>query len=125
MAANVNPAQPVLAVATTEVPFLDQHFAKIAFAISTLVLLLFSPLYFFLGSAAGFALHQSIEPNLRVRGENEIITIPHSVFSIVGAVAALIRLLPAGAEGGLIFRAVPLVASFAIGSTVYRALKTC
>jgi hypothetical protein len=125
MAAIVNQANPPLAVITTDVPFIDKHFAKIAFAISTLVLLIFSPLYLFLGSVAGFALHNSLEPDLRVQDENQIVTLSNSVFSIVGAVAALIRLLPAGAEAGLIFRAVPLVASFAIGSTAYRAFKTC
>jgi len=128
MAANVNPIQvPQVrrVVATTDVPFIDQHFAKLAFAVATAVLVIFSSFYLFLGAAAGLALHHSIEPNLKVDGESEIVTISNTTVAIVGAFAALLKIFPAGAAGGLVFQSIPLIASFAVGSTIYRAFRCC
>lgn len=125
MAANVNPARQPRIEAEPEVPFIDKHFTKIAFAVSALVLLIFSPLFLFLGATSGLALHYSVEPDLAVGDPNEIITLANSIFAIVGAMAALIRMLPAGAAGGFTFQSIPLIASFAIGSTIYRAFKSC
>ena len=125
MAANVNQARLPRVDAEPEIPFIDKHFTKIAFAVSTLVLMIFSPLFLFLGAASGLALHYSVEPDLTVRDQNEIVTLCNSIFAIVGAMAALIRMLPAGAAGGFTFQSIPLVASFAIGSTIYHAFKSC
>lgn len=125
MAANVNPNPPIRETTTTEVPFVEKHFAKIAFAISSLVLLIFSSLFLFLGSVAGFALHYSLEPELTIQDETQIVPLPHAIFAIVGAAAAVIRMLPAGAAGGLVFQSIPLIASMAIGSAAYRGLKSC
>jgi hypothetical protein len=107
-----------------EVPFLDKHLFKIAFAVSTFALMIFSPLSLFLGAASGFALHYSIAPELTLSGENEIITLSNTVFSIVGAVGAFVKISPAGTAGGFLFQMIPLLSSFAIGSTVYRAFKS-
>ncbi len=109
-----------LAQKPQEEPFIDKHFAKIAFAVATLALFLIAPLDLFLGVAAGLALHyytkQPVDP------DEPIITVPHAVFTIVGAVAALIRLTPGGALGGFIFLAIPSLGSLAVGATLYRAL---
>lgn len=125
MAANVNLNPPAVPeVPTVEVPFLEKHFAKIAFAISSLVLLIFSSLFLFLGSVAGFSLHYSLEPELKIKEDTQVITLSHAVFAIVGAVAALIRIFPAGASGGLVFQSIPLMASMAVGSAAYRGFKS-
>lgn len=124
MAANVNPHPPVRETEAAEVPFVEKHFAKIAFAISSLTLLIFSSFFLLLGSVAGFALHYSLEPELKIREDTQVITVSHAVFAIVGAVAAVIRTLPAGAAGGLVFQSIPLMASMAIGSAAYRGIKS-
>ncbi len=125
MAANINPVRQPEIDPDLEVPFLDKHLVKIAFAVSTFALMIFSPLSLFFGAASGFALHYSIAPELTVSGEKEIITLPNTVFSIVGAVGAFVKVSPAGAAGGFVFQVIPLLSSFAIGSTIYRAFKSC
>ncbi len=124
MVANVNQVRLPQIEVLPEVPFIDKHFTKIAFAVASFVLMIFSPLFLFLGAASGLALQHSIEPELTVRDQEEIITLSNTVFSIVGAFAALIRMLPAGAAGGIVFQSIPLIASFAVGSTIYRGFKS-
>lgn len=122
MAAEVgNRNQPI--PRKVEEPFIDKHFAKIAFAISTLVLLIFSPLVAIFGTAAGLVINFVIDPELKVHPTHKIITVPHAVFAIVGAIAALLRMTPAGSMGGFVFKAVPFIASFALGSVAYRVVK--
>lgn len=119
--ANNPPAKPL-----TKPPesFFDKHFAKIAFAVSTLAMLILSPLYFFLGTAAGLVISYFTEPKLKLQPTEKIITLPNAVFAIVGATAALLRMTPAGAVSGFIFNVIPLAASMAVGSTAYRAIKS-
>ena len=110
-----------LAQRPAEEPFIDKHFAKIAFAVAALALVAFAPLEFLLGTIAGFAFHyytkQPVDPN------EKIVTLPNAVFTIVGAIAALIRLTPGGALGGLIFLVIPSLGSLAVGATAYRLIK--
>lgn len=107
---------------TEEFSFVDKHFLKIAFAVATLALVLIAPLDIFLGAAAGFAFHyytkQPVDP------AEPIITSSHTLFTLVGAIAALIRLMPGGAAGGLIFLAIPSLGSLAVGATLYRAFPS-
>jgi hypothetical protein len=101
--------------------FVDKHFAKIAFAVATLALIALAPLDFFVGAIAGFAIHyyvkQPVDPT------EKIVTLPHTVLTIVGAVAALIRFTPGGALGGLVFLVIPSIGSLAVGATAYRAFQ--
>ncbi len=106
-----------------ENPWIDRNFAKIAFTVSTLALLILSPLYLFLGTAAGFALHYSIEPNLILNLDDRLITNQDAVFAIVGAFAAFVKRTPSGAVAGFVFQAIPLVMSLGIGSVAYRASR--
>src|SRR5690554_4133391 len=91
--------------------FVDRHFAKLAFAISIVALLIFSPLALILGTIAGFALDTYLDPNLR---PDRIITIPNASFTIVGAVAAILRWTPAGRMGSPIFRSIPYLGALGI-----------
>jgi hypothetical protein len=106
-----------------EETFLERHFAKIAFAISTLALLILSPLVLFLATAIGYAISYFLEPKLKLKPEDKIVTVPNTLFAIVGAAAALLQLTPVGSTGGYIFHAIPFVSSLAIGNTAYRALR--
>jgi len=101
--------------------FCDAHFAKIAFAVSTVALLILAPLNLFLGAAVGAGLHYYFEPQLRLKPDDKIVTLPNTIFAIVGAMAALVGLTPAGAMGGFLFQAIPFLTSLAVGSTGYRA----
>lgn len=104
--------------------FIDKHFADIAFTISAIVLAILSPLHVFLGAALGFAIHYFTEPDLRLKKNEKVISLPNTLFAIIGAMAALIRFTPAGATGGFVFKAIPFAASLAMGSTAYRATKS-
>ncbi len=101
----------------------DSHFTKTAFVVSTLALLIFSPLMFILGTIAGFGLHSYLEPNKKMKAGDPIITVPNAVFSIIGAVGAILRWTPAGMLGGFLFQWIPFVSSFAVGDTIYRAVR--
>ena len=114
----VNPL-PIIARETES--FLDRNFIKIAFAISTLAMAVLAPMQFFLGTAVGFVLHAMTD--LGINPNEKLINIPATLFTIVGATAALLRLTPAGAAGGFVFRAVPFLGSLAVGITAYRAMK--
>ncbi len=119
------PAQPKAAKqAKPPQSFLDKHFAKVAFAVATFAMLLLAPLHLFLGLAAGMVIQYLVEPNLRLTPSDRVITLPNAVFAIVGATAALLRLTPAGSLGGFIFKAIPFLASLAVGSTAYRAARS-
>lgn len=103
--------------------WIDRHFIEVAFAVSTLALFILSPLSLFLGGVAGFALHYSIEPNLEVKAEERLIGQNETVIALVGGFASLIHLTPSGAAGGIVFQAIPLMASLAVGSIAYRAWR--
>lgn len=113
----------VEALTRPEESFMDKHIAKIAFAVASIALFFLSPLVSFLGSLAGFILHYSAEPNLLIGPEDKIITVTSSVFAIIGALASMIRLTPAGEAGGLIFQAIPFLCSMTIGSAGYAGFK--
>lgn len=117
---NANPEAPPLVRKETE-PFFDKHFAKIAFAISALALLTIAPIELFLGALAGLWLHSYTKENVDPNGK--IITLPNTLFTLVGATAALLRLTPGGAAGGYIFLAIPFLGSLAVGATAYRAFN--
>ncbi len=103
--------------------FLEKHFVKIAFAISTLVLFILAPLHFLVGMALGATIHFYIEPELHLKANERAVTLQNTLLTIVGAFATLIRLTPAGSGGGFIFRSIPFISSLAVGSTAYRAWR--
>lgn len=103
--------------------FFDDHFKKIAFAVSSFVLFVLSPLHFILGTAAGFAIHRFSQPDLSVKYKEPILTSAHVVFTMVGAAAALLQMTPAGMLGGTVFRSIPLLSSMAVGSTGHRFFR--
>jgi hypothetical protein len=76
-----------------------------------------------LGSAASLAAHRYFQPELRLKSTDPVITVTQAVFAIVGASAALISISSAGALGGMIFRSVPCLSYFSIGSVIHRAIK--
>lgn len=123
-------AQQVIANQVQNLPkvdeaFVEKHFAKIAYAVSSLVLFIISPLALLLGAAAGYAINQHLEPNLKLDPNDPILTIPHTVLAIVGAAAGFVSLTPAGAMGSFAFKVIPFLASLATGSVVYRTVKSC
>lgn len=124
MAAAINGNQQPLVETKEETPFLDKHFTKIAFAASTVALFILAPLFLVFGSAAGLAAHWYFEPQLTLKPGEEAITVPHAVLAIVGAVGAVIKLLPAGALGGLVFQVIPLFSYLSIGSAAYRMMRS-
>lgn len=123
MAAAINQNPQGINGMTNEIPFVDRHFTKIAFVIAAFVHFVISPLFIFIGSAASLAAHWYFQPELRLGQDEQIITVSHAIFAIVGATAALISILPAGALGGVVFQLVPFLSDFAIGSVVYRAAR--
>lgn len=100
--------------------FVEKHFTKIALTISTLVLAIFAPLKLILGVAIGLAYHHFFEPKLLPT--DKIVTVTNTLFALVGSAAAILRLVPAGSAGSLIFRAIPLLGGIGIGRTLYRAI---
>ncbi|HSX11132.1 MAG TPA: hypothetical protein VLF94_05410 [Chlamydiales bacterium] len=120
MAAAVEVFRAALAPPAPE-PFIDKHFAKIAFAVSALALFLIAAPELVLGAVIGFALHSYMEPT--IGPDEKVVTIANATFTIVGAVAALIRFSPAAAAGGLLFFSIPFFASLAVGATLHRAYK--
>ena len=121
--ATVEPTQRNQEIFSKVEVFVDQHFAKIAFAISTFALAFFVPLQLFLGAASGLALRIYYEKNFVFNPEDRVVTIPNTVLTIVGATAALVQLTPAGGTGGLLFQSLPIVCSMAVGDTAYRTVK--
>jgi hypothetical protein len=114
-------ANPLPQIARETESFLDRNFIKIAFAISTLAMAVLVPMQFFLGAAIGFILHSTSAPLRYSHGEK--LTVSETLFTIVGATAALLRLTPAGAAGGLIFQAVPFIGAMPVGFTAYRTFQ--
>ena len=104
--------------------FVDKHISEIAFLISTLVQFIFSPLTLMLGMAAGLIYSMQMNPKLELKRDEKVIGVTSAVFGIVGAVASIIKMTPAGAMGGFIFQMVPYISSFMIGTSTYRAIKT-
>lgn len=97
--------------------FVDRNFAEIAFLISSIALLVFAPLKLMIGAFIGYMIHSYREPGLKT---SQVVTLENTLYTIVGGMAAVIRLTPAGATAGFVFNAIPLVASAAVGSTLYR-----
>lgn len=106
------------------VSFIDEHFAEVAFAVSTLVVFFLQTLSFFFGLFAGFFLHYHFEPE-RVVAKEEVVTVVHAALAIVAAAAALIRLTPAGAAGGTVFQSISPLFSMSIGSSAFLAFRSC
>ncbi len=102
---------------------LEEHFAKIAFAVSAVVLLILQPLSFLFGTAAGFLLHYTFEPNPIVHRSEEIITATHATLALIAAISALVRLTPGGEAGGWIFQTVTPLFAIAIGSSAYLGFR--
>lgn len=100
--------------------FLEKHFTKIALAISTLALAIFSPLKLILGIAIGFTYHRFFEPKLLPT--DKIVTVTNTLLALIGSAAALLRLVPAGLAGGALFQAIPLLGGIGVGRTLYRAI---
>lgn len=100
--------------------FVETHFLKIAFAVSTLALLILSPLQFMLGVPLSLALHYWIAPST---GNEPILTLPNTLFTMIGAVGAFIKCTPAGLVGGTLFQMIPLLSTWAVGNTIYRAIR--
>lgn len=103
--------------------FVEKHLVKIAFAISAVVSLVLAPLTFFLGSAIGFFVRYQLEPNLVVKKEAPLVSIPHALFTIIGAVANLLKLVPAGTSGGFIFKMISPLSSLFMGSFIYESFR--
>jgi hypothetical protein len=99
--------------------YVEKHFVEIAFLVSTFVMLIFAPAKLFAGALIGYFLHAHIEPQLKT---NQKITLMNSIFTIIGAMATLVSLTPAGSGSGFIFHALPFVSSLAVGSTLYRSM---
>lgn len=118
----------VAAVGTARSPetisFLDENFAKVAFAVAAVSVFFLQTLSFFFGLFAGFFLHYHFEPD-RVVAKEEIITVFHSTFAIIAAAAALIKLTPGGAAGGFIFQSIAPLFSTAFGSSAFLAYRSC
>ena len=104
--------------------FVEKHFAAIAFIFSSLLLLGTGPIGFFIGCAAGIAIHRLLSPKLRVQTGERRIPILNATIAVVGAMAALIQMTPAGLLGGLIFRSIPFLATLIVGSTCYRISRS-
>lgn len=102
--------------------FSEKYFARIALVVSAVALLILAPLDLFLGMAAGFLFDYFSQTPFK-RGEDKVVTVPNTTFAIVGMAAALLRLTPAGATGGLLFHTIPFICSTAIGHTLYRTTK--
>lgn len=102
--------------------FIDKNFIPIAFAVSTLALLILSPFNFFVGTAIGLAASYFLSPPEKATGP--VISLTNALFVIIGATGALLTLTPAGSGGGFIFRAIPFLASLAVGNTACRAVKS-
>ncbi len=102
--------------------FVEKHSAGVVFAISTLALLILSPLSFFLGTAAGYAIHNYNETP--VNPEEKIITIVQASLTCIGAMAALIAVTSIGATGGLLFQAIPFLSSLCIGTCIHNATQS-
>ncbi|MBX7065816.1 MAG: hypothetical protein K1X28_01165 [Parachlamydiales bacterium] len=115
-----------IAAALPEEPvsFIDQHFTKVAMAVSSLVLFVLQPLTFFFGLSSGFFLHYHFEPNVIVTRE-EIATVPRATLAIVAATAAILNLTPGGAAGGYVFQSIAPLFSMVIGSSAFLAYRTC
>lgn len=107
-----------------EESFVEKHFMTIAFAVSSFVLFILSPFQFIVGSAIGIALDCMFQPNLQLESNEKVMTVANTSFLIVGAIATLIKLTPAGRMGGYIFQTVPFLATLVIGDTFYRASKS-
>jgi hypothetical protein len=104
--------------------FFEKHFVKIAFAASTIALLMISPFSLSMGAILGAGMNYYFDPDLRIAKEDAILTIPNTTVAIVGAIAALLRLSPGTVFNTITFKAVPLLASLAIGSTGYRLYRS-
>ncbi|PIS02895.1 MAG: hypothetical protein COT85_02360 [Chlamydiae bacterium CG10_big_fil_rev_8_21_14_0_10_42_34] len=104
--------------------FLEKHFVTLAFTVSTVALFAISPFSLISGASVGFFLNQYIEPHLNLKSGSYVITLPCTTISIVGAFAALLRLAPGSVGSSFAFKAVPLFASLAVGSTAYRFYKS-
>lgn len=86
---------------------------EVAFAVSTVAMLILSPFQFILGSAAGYVWERSKptpQPN------QPILTPAHAAFTLVGAVAALLCWTPVGLLGGRVFHHIPFISSFTVGT---------
>lgn len=102
---------------------LEDNCAEIAFVLSTIALALFATCSLFFGIILGAALHHIVIPQPRLEPNESILSSFHVTLTIVGATAALIRLTPAGASRGLLFRAIPFFGSLAVGSAIYRTIS--
>lgn len=105
-------------------PFIEKYLPEIVLTVSSVALLFFSPLALTFGGAATFAAHYYMRPEMKMEAKDKVVTIPNTIFAIVGAVAALVSLTPAGRAGGIIFKASVLFGPYAIGTTAYRYYKS-
>lgn len=121
MATEIRAAPAAPASQGEEAPFIDRHFAKVAFAVSALTLFLLQPLTFFFGLLAGGWAHYSFESNPRIENLDQVITVTHASLAIVAAVAAVLALTPSGS--GIFFKAIAPLFSISIGSSAYLGLK--
>lgn len=107
-----------------QIHFIDRHFAKIAMAVSTLVLLILRPLSLFFGIIFGFFTHYHFEPNAVVANGNTITSL-HATLAIIAAISAILRLTPGCLAGGYIFESVAPIFSMSIGSSLFLAYRAC
>ncbi len=103
--------------------FMEKHFVLILFSISCIAFIAANPLALIIGGSLGGLIHWQYDPDLSIKEETKILTITNTVFAVVGAMCALVRLTPAGQAGGLISSSIPWLASLAIGSTGYRCFS--
>lgn len=99
--------------------FVSKHFAMIAFIASSIVMLCCAPISLGAGLALGAIIQQQIELRYKISlPETKTGGVMQATIAIVGAVASVVRLTPAGAAGGIVFQAIPLVCSMVIGASI-------
>jgi hypothetical protein len=104
-----------------ETPFIERHFAKVAFVVSALALFILQPLTFLFGLAVGGWAHYSFEPNPRIESLDQVMTVFHATLAIIAAVAAFLALTPSGT--GIFVRSIAPLFSLSIGSSAYLGFK--
>lgn len=117
MATEVRPIDTAPAVPREEGSLIDLHFAKVAFAVSALILFILQPLTFLFGLAAGGWGHYTFEPNPRIENLDQVMTVSHASLAIVAAVAAVLALTPSGS--GIFFQGIAPLFALSIGSSAY------
>lgn len=99
--------------------FIEKHFRIIGFCFSSAVMLAANPLLTLSGIGIGVLLNYKYRKDLKV-GDGNLIPAFHTTASICGMAASLLSYTPAGRSGGIVFRAIPLLASISIGDVLCR-----